>query len=194
MLEEKCDICGLGIIWNKKPLVLQLDHINGNTLDDRIENLRLLCPNCHSQTRTYCGKEQKEKKLLEKFDKAVLEELLEKNDLDTVKNILKTSSYFLSKLIKKFGIKYKCKRKPPQVVRKFEISKEELEKLIKEKPYEQIGKMFNVTGNAIKKRCKILGIELPKNRRGYWAKVYAGKIKIDKSLNSSNETLVDLFP
>ena len=37
-------------------LVLELDHINGVGDDHRLENLRLLCPNCHSQTETYCGR------------------------------------------------------------------------------------------------------------------------------------------
>jgi len=52
--EEKCEACGIGDIWDGMPLVLQLDHINGNSKDNRIENLRILCPNCHSQTNTYC--------------------------------------------------------------------------------------------------------------------------------------------
>lgn len=51
--------------WLNKPISLQLDHINGINNDHRLENLRLLCPNCHSQTDTYCGRNKKtEKKLL----------------------------------------------------------------------------------------------------------------------------------
>lgn len=56
LLEEKCDECGLKNEWQKKTLVLHLDHINGDKQDHRLENLRFLCPNCHSQTSTYCGR------------------------------------------------------------------------------------------------------------------------------------------
>lgn len=58
ILEYKCAICGLKE-WQNKPISLQLDHINGNNNDHRIENLRLLCPNCHSQTITFAGKNKK---------------------------------------------------------------------------------------------------------------------------------------
>lgn len=48
-----CVDCGGGEIWNNKAIVLQVDHINGCTWDNRQENLRYLCPNCHSQTDTF---------------------------------------------------------------------------------------------------------------------------------------------
>lgn len=56
LLENKCSECHIGPSWNDKPLVLQLDHINGVHNDHRLENLRLLCPNCHSQTETFAGR------------------------------------------------------------------------------------------------------------------------------------------
>ena len=55
LIDYKCAICGINE-WLGKKIILQLDHINGDNRDNRIENLRLLCPNCHSQTETYCGK------------------------------------------------------------------------------------------------------------------------------------------
>lgn len=56
--EYVCQECGLGDIWNKKKIVLELDHIDGNRIDNRLDNLRLLCPNCHSQTSTFRNKKR----------------------------------------------------------------------------------------------------------------------------------------
>ncbi|HJU55368.1 MAG TPA: HNH endonuclease [Pyrinomonadaceae bacterium] len=68
-LEAKCygRDCGL-TDWHGKPLSLQLDHINGDNLDHRIENLRLLCPNCHSQTETFAGKNKRKQVPEEGFE------------------------------------------------------------------------------------------------------------------------------
>lgn len=59
LLKPFCQECGLGEEWNSKPITLQLDHVNGHKTDHRISNLRLLCPNCHSQTHTFAGKNKK---------------------------------------------------------------------------------------------------------------------------------------
>lgn len=58
-IEYKCAICGNDGVWNGKELTLQLDHINGINTDQRLENLRFLCPNCHAQTETFAGKNKK---------------------------------------------------------------------------------------------------------------------------------------
>lgn len=59
VLSEKCVKCGLGTSWKGEPLVLVLDHINGVDNDNRLENLRLLCPNCNSQTMTFAGRQRR---------------------------------------------------------------------------------------------------------------------------------------
>ncbi len=57
LLDYKCYRCGINS-WNNESLSLHLEHINGDHFDNRLENLTLLCPNCHSQTKTYCRKKK----------------------------------------------------------------------------------------------------------------------------------------
>lgn len=55
ILEDVCSMCDI-YEWQGKKISLQLDHVDGNNHNHRLHNLRLICPNCHSQTNTYCGK------------------------------------------------------------------------------------------------------------------------------------------
>lgn len=56
LLPNYCSECGLGPKWNGAHLVLQYDHINGVNTDHRLDNLRTICPNCHTQTDTFTGR------------------------------------------------------------------------------------------------------------------------------------------
>ena len=58
VFEAKCYQCS-NTEWNKSPIPLELEHKNGDNKDNRIENLTLLCPNCHAQTTTYRGKNKR---------------------------------------------------------------------------------------------------------------------------------------
>lgn len=68
ILPQQCSECGISAKWNGKPLTLHIDHINGVNTDNRLENLRRLCPNCHSQTDTFCGKNKINKPLTHLLD------------------------------------------------------------------------------------------------------------------------------
>ena len=127
--EDKCEICGCINEWNGNPLVLQLDHINGNHNDNRLENLRILCPNCHSQTETFGNKRKKQNYCI-----------------DCGKEISKKSTRCGSCASKfKNNFKIKPEDRP---------TKDELFKLIKENSFTSIGKMYGVKDNAIRKWCK----------------------------------------
>jgi len=81
--EYRCEICSNTGVHNGKPLRLQVDHINGEAHDDRIENLRFLCPNCHSQTETFTGRNARTKN----FNMPSKEEFLELLKQYTLKEI-----------------------------------------------------------------------------------------------------------
>lgn len=58
--EHRCELCGLNE-WKNNPIPLELHHINGNNRDNRLSNLKLLCPNCHALTDSYRGRNKKKK-------------------------------------------------------------------------------------------------------------------------------------
>lgn len=128
--EYKCAECGISE-WNNKKISLELDHINGIHTDNRIENLRLQCPNCHSQTPTFRAL-NKEKKEIRKCT-------------DCNENIyIQNKSGYCIKCIAKH-------RKPLKDI----PSLEELENDMKElKTYVAVGKKHNVSNNCIKKWIK----------------------------------------
>jgi Zn finger protein HypA/HybF involved in hydrogenase expression len=66
VMEARCSRCGL-YDWRGKPLIIHLDHVNGIRDDWRLENLRMLCPNCHSQTPTFSGRNRR-RRVMEESD------------------------------------------------------------------------------------------------------------------------------
>jgi hypothetical protein len=132
ILENKCSICDNSGEWCGKELSLQLDHINGINNDNRLENIRLLCPNCHSQTETFSGKRNKVNNFCEDCGEKIHKQS---------KKCVKCSS-----ISKGFN------------QRKFEINEKELENLINNYPMTTVGRMLGVSDNAVRKRCKKLGL------------------------------------
>lgn len=79
--EHKCECCGISE-WNGKPLTLQLHHINGIHNDNRLSNLQLLCPNCHSQTENF-GTRGRGTSIIRKAEN------LSKEDIDLIMNTVR---------------------------------------------------------------------------------------------------------
>lgn len=190
LVEYKCSCCPNSGIHNEKPLVLELDHINGVRNDNRFENLRLLCPNCHSQQITSNGRKTNpnfsghikitEEAVLKlaREETSIRQILLKLNCLDSginyqrIKQILEINGVSLPRKIK---ILVDKERRARFNIRKVERpSKEELFKMVWEKPTETIAKELGVSGVAIGKWCKLYGIAKPP--RGYWAKLQHGQV------------------
>lgn len=125
-----CELCGQKPFHNGKELILQLHHINGNHQDNRLENLQILCPNCHSQTDNYAKRNIKKKQYFCKKCGAEISK----------------GAQFCKKCL---GEEHRKTNRP---------SKEELFELIKTLPFTEIGKMYGVTDNAVRKWCKSSGL------------------------------------
>lgn len=142
-LEYKCDDCGIAT-WRGKEIVLHLDHINGINNDHRIENLRLLCPNCHSQTNTYCGKNNRATDYVENSDGLrVIKVKIENKCVDCNATIFPKSTRCLS-----------CAGKNSQTTKITWPETSALTKMVEEFGYEAAGRQLGVSGNAVKKRIK----------------------------------------
>ena len=124
-----CSICGQEPIWRGKELTLILDHINGVNNDDRIENLRWVCPNCNQQLETTNARNPNriyEQKFCIDCGKAISKNAVRCADCERIFR----------------------KSQPVEVV-----SREELKSLIRSTPFTVIGKNFGVSDNAVRKWC-----------------------------------------
>lgn len=126
---RECELCGQNETWNGKTMSLILDHINGNHKDNRLENLRIVCPNCNATLDTHCGKHKKtitKDKLIAKENERLL------NNGRTIKE-------------KQNDLNKRKAERP---------TKEILITQIKELGYVGTAKLYNVSNNSIKKWLK----------------------------------------
>ena len=128
----KCSICGQEPIWQGKELTLILDHINGLNHDDRLENLRWVCPNCNQQLDTTGSKNPQRKIIAKKYYCIDCGIEISNGSTRCVSCFNKSQIIPLSKM---------C------------VTREELKDLIRTKSFCEIGRMFNVTDNSIRKWC-----------------------------------------
>lgn len=157
--KKQCSICELNE-WNNKPIPLEIDHINGNHFDHRLENMRFICPNCHAQTNTYKGKNmnnRNERSLINRPEHL---------------NSIKGKSIKGNKSVnscKDCGIntqKHSERCVPCYNKTKFKIEwppYEQLKKEVDESSYRQVSVKYGVSGNAIKKRLKAYEREITVN-------------------------------
>ena len=140
--ERICEICG-GTEWNGKPIPLQVHHMNGNNRDNRLENLQVLCPNCHALTDSYRNSKKKRESLREnktnnqKIKKVLVTKII--NDIKTDQNI-DDERHKMFSLFRKF------------------------------KSFVRVGKEIGISDNGVRKKCKKLGIleEILKMKKNYF--------------------------
>lgn len=174
--EYKCVECGNKGMWQGKKISLQLDHINGDNKDHRLENLCFLCPNCHAITETWCAKNVKKKMFLENDigikRSTESSRLIEKNkDLILNEYVVKCNS--LTEILVELGLEnknrsYKILNNFLEMNRTSEVNNfleminkkvvypelRVLKKLVKEKSFLQVGKELGCSDNAIRKHIE----------------------------------------
>lgn len=150
----ECEKCGIKQ-WNGIDLVIEVHHKDGNGENNLLENLELLCPNCHSQTDNFRVKRGKYNCKICNIDISHYEYATHRVVCDECVLIVK--------------------QKPKMTIRKVKRpEKEVLEKEIWEISTIQLSKKYGVSDKAISKWCKWYNI--PKPPRGYWAKKQHNKL------------------
>jgi hypothetical protein len=179
LLENKCSLCGL-VTWREKKISLHLDHIDGNNRNNSLSNLRLLCPNCHSQTDTYCGRNKNKSCKKEKICNLVVVpshtgSIKMQNKNQTLVEKKRRKNYFCSCGLQKSANAVRCVNCHSKLSFKIEWpSDENLHKLLWSSPTEKIALQLGVSDSAISKRCRQRNIDKPP--KGYWTKVAFGVV------------------
>lgn len=167
MLEYKCYECDNKGEWRGKKLQLQLDHKNGNHKDNRIENLHILCPNCHTQTPTHSAGNKTKK--------------MQRYCLECCAPVGQKSQR-CRKCAQKHNVKNQAQ--PTKILWP---TKEELEIMIWAHSVQGAAKMLGVSGASIIKRCKRWSIRQPP--KGYWAKRQLGNMSHEDALKPTVKTI-----
>lgn len=133
ILNNQCFECGQLPIWNNKPLVLELDHIDGDNTNNELSNLRILCGHCHSQTPTFRGRNSRRAKkyYCNKCDKEITRASKSGLCVRCVKKTIPTEKHYR-----------KVKNRP---------SREQLLKEVEETSYCSVGKKYGVSDTCIRK-------------------------------------------
>lgn len=142
-IKYACAICGNTGTWLNKTLVLQIDHINGDASDNRLKNLRFLCPNCHTQTSTFGNKNKIKRTNADRhshYDKICKQ----------------CGKSFISNGNRQIYCSTKCVADAHRKVDKIDVKL--LTSQIKKLGFRGTGKIYGVSDNAIKHWCQKLGL------------------------------------
>ena len=175
---QQCECCK-NTTWLNQPINVEVHHIDGDKSNNQLENLQLLCPNCHSYTNNYGSKNKKQSDITDNeliialqnsssIRQALLSlgmsdaggnytrarQLIKDNNIHLVEKTLKEKENFCidcGKVI--YPGSLRCVQCNGIKNKTYSISREELKSLIRTKPFTQIGKQFNVSDNTIRKWC-----------------------------------------
>jgi hypothetical protein len=176
LLEKYCYCCGI-TEWLGKPITLELEHKNGDRFDNRIENLTILCPNCHSQTPTFRGRNKNKNEYKEK--EKYLQQIIAGRSIPAkIKNICIKKTRKGRKSRKTETCKdcgknicnnaktFRCEKCNYLFSRKaIRPPADELEKMISTMSWLAIGRKYGVSDAAIKKWARQYGIKIERRRR-----------------------------
>ena len=161
--DYKCECCE-NTEWNNKPIPLQLHHIDGNHNNNKLDNLQLLCPNCHAQTDNYCRPKTNKrinpsimkKKNKKKKKNSSIKPLAKSITLGTCINCGKELTRKQTLVHNKF-----CSLECAHEAQKKRPEKDELEKKLKELKFNniEVGKFYGVTEAAVRKCRKLYNLE-----------------------------------
>lgn len=161
---QTCECCGLSE-WMGNKINLELHHMNGDSNDNRLENLQILCPNCHSMTDNYRGKNVKRKKT--EPSSIWLDVIEQSKNLELPKKIkhCKSCGNEYSGNSKKY-CSIECYYDGKRVNKTIPKVPELLESFEKYKTFTSVGRYYNVSDNAVRKWCENYGImEIIKNSK-----------------------------
>jgi hypothetical protein len=137
--KPRCELCGQINAWQGRPMSLILDHINGNATDNRLENLRIVCPNCAATFDTHCGKN--------------------KNRVHAIRDCTECGAAFAPKYAQQHFCTIGCATRNrrrvyqprPQLRLVERPPYEHLVREIRELGYSAVGRKYGVSDNAIRK-------------------------------------------
>lgn len=149
-VEYKCSICGMEPVWQGKPLVLTMDHIDGNTDNCLLENLRWVCPNCDRQLPTFCGRN---KKRVYNRERKCVSVVKDNSSSSKAKVVYKKKCPECGALIwHTSDLCEACSRLKSRKVER--PDRDVLKEDIREIPFITLAKKYGVSDNAIRKWCK----------------------------------------